>query len=164
MVAYAVGDAGQSIQYKDTLGLVALTASSTNANSVPPNGALPTNVYTYTDGKNLAQKFTVLYGQFYQSTNFGCSGIAEMTRTPVFLPVKVTLPDGTFYSITYEPTPGGAGDVTGRVATVILPTGGQFRYAYGGANNGINCADGSIPVMTTTTPDGGVWIATHTLN
>jgi hypothetical protein len=162
MTAYAAGDPSQTVLYNDTLGQTALTAAETNATSVPPDGPLPTNVYTYASPSGV-QKYVVSYGRFYQSTNFGCDGITEMPRTPVFLPVKVTLPDGSFYTLQYEPTPGGNGDVTGRLSLVRTPTGGQTTYLYRGTNNGVNCADGSIPILIRTTSDG-TWTYVHILN
>src|SRR5439155_5105940 len=93
-------------------------------------------------------------------TNFGCSGIAEYGPTSLSLVDKITLPDSSFYRFTYEATPGFAGDVTGRLASVKLPTGGTISYAYSGGNNGITCADGSTATLTRTTPDG-IWKYAH---
>jgi RHS repeat-associated protein len=74
---------------------------------------------------------------------------------------KITLPDNSYYQFTYEPTPGYSGDVTGRIASVKLPTGGTISYSYSGGNNGITCADGSTATLTRTTPDG-IWKYVHT--
>ena len=77
----------------------------------------------------------------------------------------ITLPDGTFYQFTYETTPGDTHsphNVTGRVASITLPTGGTVSYNYTGTNNGIECADGSTSGLTRTTPDG-TWTYTRTL-
>lgn len=163
LTALAVGDPSQTVIYTDTMGYVALMAAETNAKSKPPNDPRPTNVYTYVDAGGSPRQFTVLYALFYQSTNFGCPGISEMPRTPAFLPVQVTLPDRSFYLIGYEPTPGGAGDVTGRIAVVVAPNGGRTTYQYGGANSGVNCDDGSIPSLVVKNADGGVWTYTHVL-
>jgi RHS repeat-associated protein len=70
---------------------------------------------------------------------------------------SIALPDGTSYQITYEATPGGpSGAVTGRIASITLPTGGEITYQYTGSNDGVNCSDGSTMGLTRTTPDG-VW-------
>jgi hypothetical protein len=155
MTATFLGDTAQTVEYTDTLGVFAIKAAQTNVNSVPPSGALPTNTYTYTNASGTIETFTVMYGSFTQETAFGCAGIAEVPATPVFLPVSVSLPDGSSYTITYETTPGQAQTtVTGRLASVMVPTGATIRYSYSGGNNGINCVDGSVPTLQVTTPDG----------
>ena len=71
------------------------------------------------------------------------------------------MPDGSFYQFEYEATPGFTGDITGRLASITLPTGGTISYAYAGGSTGhINCADGSTSGFTRTTPDG-TWTYTH---
>ena len=83
-------------------------------------------------------------------TNFGCSKLAEYTKSGAELPTSISLPDGTSYSFTYENTVGHSGYTTGRLASVTLATGGSITYTYpttnSGANNGINCTDGSAPL------------------
>ena len=75
---------------------------------------------------------------------------------------RITLPDGTFYQFHYEPTPGFSGDVTGRLASVTLPTLGTISYTYTGGSSGhITCTDGSTPGLTRATPDG-TWTYTRT--
>jgi hypothetical protein len=66
---------------------------------------------------------------------------------------KITYPDGSFYQFTYEPTTTGSPNVTGRIASITLPTGGTISYAYTGSNGGINCADGTTMGFDRTTPD-----------
>ena len=82
------------------------------------------------------------------------AGIAEYSASSVSLPTKITLPDNTFYSLSYEPTPGGGG-YTGRVQSITLPTGGTITYGYGSTNDGVSCVDGSTVSLTRTTPDTG---------
>ena len=131
----------------DTLGTTALTISGTS----------PTT-FTYTAPSGAQAAYTVHYVAKNVKTNFGCSGISEYTATNVNLMNDVTLPDGSTYTFTYEPTPGYSGYVTGRVASITLPTGGAISYAYSGGSSGhITCADGSAATLTRTTPDG-VWI------
>ncbi|HXJ43487.1 MAG TPA: hypothetical protein VNH18_29665, partial [Bryobacteraceae bacterium] len=97
-------------------------------------------------------------------TNFGCSGISEYVATSSSLVDRVTLPDNSYYQFNYEGTPGYSGDVTGRLASVTLPTGGTISYTYSAGNNGITCADGSAATLTRTTPDtagGNPWTYAH---
>ena len=113
-------------------------------------------------------QWTINYTSYNIETNFGCSGVAEYTKSGAELPAHITLPDGTSYSFTYESTVGHSGYTTGRLASVTLPTGGSITYTYpttnSGANNGINCADGSAPAAASGNPSltrvvspGGTW-------
>jgi len=86
-------------------------------------------------------------------TNFGCSGVVEYTGTAT-LPSSITLPNNTSYSFTYEPTPGYSGYYTGRLLKVTLPNGGYIEYDYTGANDGINCSDGTTLNLTRKVNDG----------
>ena len=99
-------------------------------------------------------------------TSFGCSGIGEYGAngtTTANLVSEIDLPDwnastnpNSKYSFTYEPTPGHSGFVTGRVASVTLPSGGTISYTYTGGSSGhITCADGSTSGLQRTTPDTG---------
>lgn len=140
----------------DTLGSIPLTVS---------NGNPTTYAYAAPSGqqvsfKSKSQTFTV-------RTNFGCSGVTEYGPTSRNLVTEIDLPDynattnpNARYTFTYEPTPGYAGDVTGRLASIIFPTGGTISYSYSGPNNGITCADGSISTLTRITPDG-TWTYAH---
>ncbi|HTV55919.1 MAG TPA: hypothetical protein VMI06_13530, partial [Terriglobia bacterium] len=66
---------------------------------------------------------------------------------------KVTLADGSYYQFMYEPTTTGSSYVTGRIASLTLPTGGSISYAYTGSNGGIDCSDGTTQGFNRTTPD-----------
>jgi RHS repeat-associated protein len=129
-----------STTFTDTLGTVALTIDS------------PSSVQkTYTFPGPLGSKMiTVDYTQSWIKSAFGCTDgsgntIGEYTATAtVPLPTKITLPDSTFYSIAYEPTPGNSSYTTGRISSVSLPSGGKITFTYGGAN----CADGSVMSIT----------------
>src|SRR6185312_16597017 len=94
-------------------------------------------------------------------TNFGCSGISETTLSSFAMLTEIDLPDSSKYQFTYEATPGYAGDITGRIASITLPTGGQINYTYSGGSNGITCADGGGATLTRQTPDGS-WTYTRT--
>jgi hypothetical protein len=134
--------------FTDTLGTTVLTVS-TGA----PGPSTPTT-FTYPAPSGANAVYTMKYSSNTVKTNFGCSGVTEYTATGVPLVSEIDLPDGTKYLFAYEPTPGFTGDVTGRLASVTLPTGGTISYAYTGASNGIVCADGSAAGLTRTTPDG----------
>jgi RHS repeat-associated protein len=130
----------------DTLGTTPLTQTGSTA-----GGQV---VLTGTNASGGNSQWIINYQSYYVQTRFGCSGISEYGPIMQELPYELLLPDGRSYQFTYEPTPGGiAGSVTGRIASVTLPTGGTISYAYSGGNNGINCIDGSPVTLTRTTPD-----------
>jgi RHS repeat-associated protein len=129
----------------DTLGAITMTTSGTSPNPV---------TYTYPAPNGTSATVTVTYKPYTVQTNFGCSGIAEYPPTSNSLVDKITLPNSTFYQFTYELTPGSAPNVTGRLASVALPTGGKISYVYSGGNNGIECIDGTTAGLARTTPDG----------
>jgi RHS repeat-associated protein len=148
--------------YTDTLGQTALTVAG-----VPPSNT----TFTYTAPSGAAADYAVSYKSYTVETNFGCSGVAEYNATGVYLIDKITLPDTTFYQFEYEATAGGSGQVTGRLASASLPTGGSITYTYpmNGTHNGVNCADGSAPIASGTNPSltrtvtpGGTWFYART--
>jgi RHS repeat-associated protein len=130
------------------------------------SGTAPSNtVFTYTAPSGASASYTMKYTTYSIQTNFGCSGITEYGTngtTTASLVTEIDLPDFAVnandkYSFTYEATPGHAGFVTGRLASVTLPTGGTITYTYTGGSSGhITCADGSTPGLQRTTPDTGV--------
>jgi RHS repeat-associated protein len=143
--------------YTDTLGATALTIAGSGTPSSPM-----TFTYPVAKQSNSATTSAVItyYKAYTVQTNFGCSGITEYGATSVNLVDHITLPDasGSTYSFTYEPTIGGvSGAVTGRLASVTLPTGGVISYTYqdGGCNgtSGMN-QDGTVGSLTRTTTDG----------
>jgi len=144
--------------FTDTLGTTALTVSGSGTSTSPL-----TFTYTPPSGSNVS--YTMKFSNFTVKTNFGCSGISEYSETNVPLVMEIDLPDISVnasdkYTFSYEETPGNSGDVTGRLASVTLPTGGTVSYAYSGGSNGITCADGSTATLTRTTPDG-TWTYAH---
>jgi RHS repeat-associated protein len=140
-------------QFYDTLS--STTPVLTVAGVAPSN---TTFTYTPPSGTNVA--YTMKYTSYTVRTNFGCSGITEYGATAQNLVSEIDLPDGTKYTFTYEPTPSYSGDVTGRLASVTLPTGGTISYTYTGGSNGIVCADGSTATLGRQTPDG-TWSYAH---
>ena len=142
--------------FTDTLGTTVLTTAGSGTPSSPV-----TFTYPAPSGGNAT--YTEKFTAFTVRTNFGCSGIGEYGAngtTTADLVSEIDLPDGSKYLFTYEPTPGFSGDVTGRLASVTLPTGGTISYAYSGGSNGIVCSDGSTATLTRTTPDG-TWQYAH---
>ena len=145
--------------------LAAWFTDTLNARAVYIGGPPPpyATVYSYTAASGNQTGVTVSYKGYFVMTNFGCSGIAEYGLTAQNLVSEISLADGTSYTFTYEATPGHPGDVTGRLASVTLPTGGTITYSYSGGSNGITCADGSTATLERTTPDG-TWTYAHTEN
>jgi hypothetical protein len=107
----------------DTLNQTALSVigsapSNTNLTYIAPSGA--------------NASYVVSYKGYIVRTAFGCSSPAiteyNSGTTQIYLVDKITLPDTSFYQFSYEQTPGFSSDVTGRLASVTLPTGGQLIY------------------------------------
>src|SRR4051812_3793399 len=131
--------------FTDTLGMTALTVTGGDPNPL---------VMTYTTSSNTPASVTVNYSTYTVQTAFGCSGVSEYGPASIPLASSVTMPDGSSYSFQYETTPGVPANVTGRVKSITLRTGGTISYVYTGGNNGIECADGSTSGLSRTTMDG----------
>ena len=142
-------------QYIDSTGQLALT--SVMGAYGPPR--VP-DTYTYQDANGANQTVSVNYSAYTQQTAWGCGG--DIAPTSVSFPSSVSWPDGTSLSLTYEHGAGtNTGTITGRIASLTLPTGGTISYAYSGGSNGINCADGS-PATLTRTENGQTTTYVHT--
>jgi RHS repeat-associated protein len=137
------------LTFTDTLGVNTLTISG---------GAPSPLVFTYT-GPAGSPTVKLNYTQKTVCTHFGAPGIAEYPPTSAYLVTSVSMPDTSSYTITYESTPspptGCNGAVTGRIASVKLPTGGTISYSYQGGYNGI-FADGTTSYISRTTPDSSI--------
>jgi RHS repeat-associated protein len=122
--------------YTDTTGNTALTVTGSSPTPV-------TLAFKTPSGGN--SSVTVNFSSYNIQTNFGCSSpaVTEYLATGQYLVSSVVFPDNSFYSFTYEPTPGKSGYYTGRIASITLPTGSTITYTYQGSNNGISCSDGS---------------------
>jgi len=152
--------------YTDTLGQTALTILGTAPSDTTLSYPAPGGTATY----------TVRYKSYTVRTNFGCSpGVMDYNQPNQYLVDKVILPDATYYQFAYEATAGtSSGEVTGRLASVTLPTGGSITYSYpltSSGYNSINCSDGtaaiavgSNPSMTRTVSPGGTWTYTRSQN
>ncbi len=141
----------------DTLGTHPLTFSS-GTNQV---------VYQYTAPSGGTAQVKVNYTSYKVMTNFGIAGVNEYggnTGTSRYLVSSIVLPDSSQYSFTYEKTyQGFPFTVTGRLASVTLPTGGVISYSYstqpGGSDNSI-MSDGS-PATLRRTIGSGTWTYTR---
>ena len=109
--------------------------------------------YQYLDPTGAYQTITLALASYNVKTNFGCSGITEFSGATT-LPSSLTYPNGWVYAFTYEPTPGNSGYITGRLSKITLPNGGYVQYAFGGSNDGIDCATGNVLNLTRTINDG----------
>ena len=137
--------------FTDTLGTTALTVSGSGTPSSPL-------VFSYTAPSGGTAQYKVKYTSYTVKTNFGCSGDTEYSASGISLVSEIDLPDSTKYTFTYEPTPGYSGDVTGRIHSVTVPTGGTITYDYVGGSNGIECGQyvsGSTAGLERYTPDSG---------
>jgi RHS repeat-associated protein len=136
--------------FTDTLGTTALTVTGAQPNPMK---------FTYT-GPAGSEFYQVNFSPYNIKTAFLCTNptIQDYTSTgSVYLPSSIVLPDGSQYSLSYEPTPGNSSYTTGRVSQVTLPTGGVIQYSYTGSNDGINCADGSTLGLQRIVSPGGTW-------
>jgi RHS repeat-associated protein len=132
--------------YQDSLTSTAVLTVATHTGQTA-------DTYSYYDASNTQQTITASKTGYYLWTAFGCFGDYHRSSLS-YLPTTVTTPTGA-YSITYEQTPGQSSSyVTGRIASLTYPSGGSVSYTYSGANNGLNCANGSAPLLTITVNDG----------
>jgi len=146
--------------FTDTLGTTALTVAGSGTPSSPMT-------FSYAAPSGASAAYTMKYTAYTVQTKFNCSGISEYGPISNNLVSEIDLPDiavntSDKYTFTYEVTPGDAHTphyVTGRIASVTLPTGGTISYVYSGGGsgvNGISCGDGSGAMIARTTPDG-IW-------
>ena len=134
----------------------------------PPNNT----TISYKAPSGAPASYTIRYTQYTVRTWFQVSGVSEYGRTSNALVDSIALPEDTpshpvRYTFTYEQTPAGANCtplsgtfatycVTGRIASVTLPTGGTITYTYSGGSNGIE-SDGTAAGLTRTVNPGGQW-------
>ncbi len=151
------GNQINDLSQEDTLGVPALRLNCT--------GIFQCNTVTYPSPTNPSNFVgaTFTYTQMTIQSHFACAGILEGGNGVQNLLTSITLPDNSQYRFTYEQTPQyPAGNTTGRIASLTLPSGEYITYQYTGINNGIICADGSVAGLTRTTPDGP-WTYTRTV-
>jgi RHS repeat-associated protein len=138
--------------FTDTLGATALTITGSGTPTSPLTLAYPVTLQA--SGAKSASA-TIAYKAYNVQTNFQCPGVTEYGATSVNLTDHISLADGSTYSFTYETTPNVSGAVTGRLASVTLPTGGTISYNYvdGCNGSGMN-ADGTVGSLKRSTSDG----------
>jgi RHS repeat-associated protein len=132
--------------WKDSVGNTALKILYT------PNSTNPTQIqYQFLDGTGASnyQTMTLRFQSLSVKTNFGCA-VTDYTGTAT-VPQELDIPTpagGTLkYLFSYEQTPGLSGFYSGRLQRVTLPTGGYYEYDYPGANDSVNCSDGTTLTM-----------------
>jgi RHS repeat-associated protein len=145
----------------DTFGLSPYTVSG--------SAGIGSVTYTYhgpAGDRNVVAHFT----NYYVATNFQCPNVYDFTATGLFpFLTDVTYPDGSRYTVTYEPTPGRGGYTTGRIATITSPEGGTTTYSYPSPNDGVLCTVGIGPLTSnanaiSVTKTGGTWQYTRSMN
>ncbi len=146
----------------DTSGHFYDTLSSTTPTLTIAGAGSPSSprTFAYTAPSGASASYSMKYTNYTVHTNFACSGVSEFGPSTIALVSEIDLPDiavnsSDKYTFTYEATPGYSGQVTGRLASVKLPTGGTISYTYTGGSNGINCSDGSTAGLERYTPDTG---------
>ena len=133
----------------DTIGIQEVTITGS------PSSGLVTYAYpTSTGTADVKVNFT----NETLETNFGCTQApyytADFPATPgYYLPTSIDLPDGSSYSLTYEPSGKTQGATTGRIASITYPSGENISYVY----SGVNCADGSPAGVTRTVTGDAVY-------
>src|SRR5436309_6010879 len=143
--------------FTDTLGTTAVTVSGTGTPASPLSFA-----YSKPTDSSSTVAVVAHYTNKTVQTSFNCSGISEYGPTTVALITDITLPNASKYTFQYELTPGTTnGNVTGRLKSITLPSGGTLTYTYTGGNNGIICADGSAAGLTRVLSPGGAWSYTR---
>jgi RHS repeat-associated protein len=137
---------GSETDWTDSAGRLALKIT-TSTSSV---------TYQYPDPNNAGQFKTTTLNLQPQNikTNFGCTGVIEFNESSVYLPSSLVLPNNQTYTFTYEQTPGNSGYTTGRLQRITLPTTGYYEYDYPGANDSVNCADGTTLSINRVVNDG----------
>ena len=141
--------------FYDTLSSTVPTLTISGAGS-----ASSPKTFAYTAPSGASAEYQAKYTNYTVHTNFGCSGVSEFGPSTIALISEIDLPDISVnpndkYTFSYEQTPGYSGQVTGRLASVKLPTGGTISYTYTGGNHGITCGDGSTSGLQRYTPDTG---------
>src|SRR5215470_12049439 len=137
--------AGSVTTWTDTRGVNVLIVDKTSN---------PT-LYKYLDTAGTYQPISVTTSNLNIKTNFACSGVTEYTGS-ASLPTLISLPNGQSYTLSYEATPGNSGYYTGRLKRLTLPSGGYVEYGYSGADDGVNCSDGTTMGLSRTVNDGTV--------
>ncbi|PYV98091.1 MAG: hypothetical protein DMG89_12210 [Acidobacteria bacterium] len=155
--SFSVGDSRLPITRPNSIHYTAVTVSGTGTPASPLSFA-----YSKPTDSSSTVAVVAHYTNKTVQTSFNCSGISEYGPTTVALITDITLPNASKYTFQYELTPGTTnGNVTGRLKSITLPSGGTVTYTYTGGNNGIICADGSAAGLTRVLSPGGTWSYTR---
>lgn len=122
------------VDWIDSLGRTIIKISIVLQNSLPTQYQYQTP--NTSGGYNTR---TIALNNLVIQTNFGCPQGYKEGQAYAMLPTSVTMANGKQYTFTYETTPSHASTKTGRLDTVILPTGGSYSYSYPGPNDGVTC-------------------------
>jgi RHS repeat-associated protein len=134
--------------FTDTLGLVTATEST----NLRVHDFLFGGTFTWTDVNGGSPQVSVTASStFHLKSVFGCTGITDYDYATYNLPISVSFPENTTIGLSYESTPGHAGDYTGRLSSVTLRSGGTITYGY---SAGLNCSYRTPAQLTRTTSDG----------
>lgn len=136
--------------WKDSVGNIALKIIYS------PSDTSPAQIqYEFQDLNGAYQTITLKLQVLSIATNFLCGSVSDLAANAT-VPLELDIPSpnggGTVlkYAFGYETTPSG---YSGRLKTITLPTGGSYEYDYPGANDGINCSDGTALSMNRTLND-----------
>jgi RHS repeat-associated protein len=166
-----------SIYTKDGTSLTASSITDRNGNTISTSGSTVTDSmgvtaltatnwttgpFKWTDINGGTQQVSITTASKTVQTNFYCSSplvVSDFPATVETLPTGITFADNTTESWTYEKTPGYSSNVTGRLGTVTLPTGGTVQFTYGQGSdttchNGISSTYQVVPVLTKTLGNG----------
>jgi len=144
---------GNVTTFGQTTDIYWFNTSGTSLIEVKSTATPPSLTFDDVNGNSLA---AVGYQSVPIATNFGCAGIAEYSGT-ANLVTAISFANGQIFNFTYEPTPGNPSAFTGRLKTITMSTGGSggtYQYDYTGANDGVNCSDGTTLRLTRTINDG----------
>jgi RHS repeat-associated protein len=131
--------------YLDPLGASYPVLSISGADGTTPG------TYSWKDVNGGTQSVTETYSNKTIQTSFGCVTATDKTPYSQNVVTQLSYPDGGVSGLSYEAN---GGNITGRLDTITLRTGGTVRYQYSGGSHGIDCTYFVPPTMTRTTPDG----------
>lgn len=138
---------GTTTTYFDALG------ASYSPVSYTGNGTSTGRTFTWKDVNGANQSASETLTSKNVGINFLCADNGyRAIATNVLTQLSYT--DSSHIGISYEADQNHTGNITGRLGTLTLRTGGTVAYAYPGGPYAMNCFYFVPPTMTRTTPDG----------